>query len=171
LPLVIQKTLLVLLYAGFSLALLSTIVGLPGNWILVGAALVIGLATGFLNMTVATVFLCTGLALLAEAIESVLGAAIVAKRGGSKLGVVGSIVGGFVGVVLGGPFFPPVGSVLLGFVGAFLGAVLGEMLRQPDLGLALRIGFWSFIGRTASIAAKLSIGCVIFWLIVKTTWP
>ena len=169
-PLVLQKTLLVLFYTGLSLALLSTIVGLPGNWILVAAALVIGLSTGFTEMTVTSVLLCAGLAVLAELIESGLGVAIVAKRGGSKLGVAGSIVGGFAGVVLGGALSPPIGSVLLGFVGAFLGAVLGEMLRQPDLNAALRIGFWSFVGRTAAVAAKLSIGCVIFWLIVRATW-
>ena len=74
------------------------------------------------------------------------------------------------GVVLGGALSPPIGSVLLGFVGAFPGAVLDEMLRQPDLNAALRIGFWSFIGRTAAVAAKLSIGCVILWLIVRATW-
>ncbi len=170
-PLVLLKTLLVLLYAGLSLCLLSTVVGLPGNWILVGAALVIGAATGFAKMTVASFFLCAGLALVAEVIESVLGIAIVAEHGGSKLGVIGTIVGGCAGVILGGGFFPPVGSVLLGFVGAFLGAVLGEMFRHPDLNTALRVGFWSFVGRVAAIAAKLSVGCVIFWVIVRSTWP
>jgi uncharacterized protein YqgC (DUF456 family) len=116
-------------------------------------------------------FLCVGLALLAEVIESVLGVVIVAKRGGSKLGIIGSIAGGFAGVLLGAGLFPPFGSVLLGFVGAFLGAVFGELLRHPDMDVALRIGFWSFIGRMTAMATKLSIGCVVFWIIVRTTWP
>ena len=170
-PPILHKALLVVLYTGLSLALFSTVVGLPGNWILVVAALVTGIATGFGKLTVTTVLLCAGLAALGELIESVLGAVIVAKRGGSKAGVVGSIIGGFVGVVLGSGLFPPLGSVVLGFVGGFLGAVVGEMLRQPDLDNALRIGFWSFVGRTTAIAAKLSVGCVIFWLILRATWP
>ncbi len=168
---VLHKILLVLLYVGLGLSLLATVVGVPGNWILVAAALVVGLATGFAKMTLTTFLLCAGLAVLGEVIESVLGAVIVARRGGSKLGVVGSIVGGFAGVILGSGLFPPLGSVLLGFVGAFLGAVFGEILRHPDMDIALRIGFWSFIGRMAATAAKLSVGCVIFWLIVRTTWP
>lgn len=170
-PPVLHKILLILLYFGLGLSLLSTIVGIPGNWILVGAALVVGLATGFAKMTVATFFVCAGLAVLGELIESVLGIVIVARRGGSKLGVLGSIIGGFAGVVLGAGLAPPLGSVLLGFVGAFLGAVFGEILRHPDMNVALRIGFWSFVGRMAATSAKLTAGCVIFWLIVKATWP
>jgi uncharacterized protein YqgC (DUF456 family) len=63
------------------------------------------------------------------------------------------------------------GSVLLGFVGAFAGAFLGELLKTPEMDTALRIGFWSFVGRMAAMAAKLSVGCVIFWIIITTTWP
>jgi hypothetical protein len=171
LPPVFHKILLVLLYTGLGLSLLSTIVGVPGNWILVGAALVVGLVTGFAKMSVATFLLCAGLAVLGELIESLLGVVIVARKGGSKLGVLGSVAGGFAGVVLGAGLVPPLGSVLLGFVGAFLGAVFGEILRNPDMNIALRIGFWSFVGRMSAIAVKFSAGCVIFWLIVRSTWP
>lgn len=170
-PLVLHKTLLVLLYTGLGLTLLSTVIGLPGNWILVVAALVVGLATGFAKLTLVHFLICIGLAVLAEVIESVLGVVILAKRGGSKLGMIGSIAGGFAGVLLGGGVFPPVGSVVLGFVGAFLGAVFGELLRNPDMEIALRVGFWSFIGRMTAMAAKLSCGCVIYWIIIKATWP
>jgi uncharacterized protein YqgC (DUF456 family) len=161
LPLVLHKTLLVLLYTGLGLSLLSTIIGLPGNWILVVAALVTGLATGFAKLTV----------VLAEVIESLLGVVIIAKRGGSKLGMLGSIVGGFAGVLLGAGLVPPVGGVILGFIGAFLGAVFGELLHNPDMEIAFRVGFWSFIGRMTAVAAKLSCGCVIFWILVTATWP
>lgn len=168
---ILHRILLVLFYVGLGLSLLSNMVGLPGNWMLVGAALVTALVTGFSRMTVTGFFLCLGLAVLGEVVESVLGAVIVGKRGGSKLGIIGSIIGGFVGVLLGAGFFPPLGSVLLGFVGALLGAVFGELLRHPEMELALRIGFWSFIGRMAAMAAKFTVGCVIFWILIRTTWP
>jgi len=152
---ILHKILLVVFYVGLGLSLLSNIVGLPGNWMLVAAALVVALATGFAKVTLTSFFLCLGLAILGEAIESLLGAVIVAKHGGSKLGVIGSIAGGFTGVV---------------FVGAFLGAVLGEILRHPETEFALRIGFWSFIGRMSAMAAKFSVGCVILWILIETTW-
>jgi len=37
----LHKTLLVLLYTGLGFTLLSTMIGLPGNWVLVVAALVV----------------------------------------------------------------------------------------------------------------------------------
>jgi len=168
---VLHRILLVLFYVGLGLSLLSNMIGLPGNWMLVGAALVTALVTGFAKMTVTRFLLCLGLAVLGEVVESLLGGVIVAKRGGSKLGVFGSIIGGFVGVILGAGLFPPLGSVLLGFVGAFLGAIFGEILRHPETELALRIGFWSFVGRMAAMAAKFAVGCVIFWILIRTTWP
>jgi len=171
LPLVLHKILLVLLYAGLGLTALSTMIGLPGNWILVAVALVVGLVTGFAKLTLIQFLVCVGLAVLAEVIESLLGVVIVAKRGGSKLGMIGSIVGGFAGVLLGGGLFPPVGSVILGFAGAFLGAVFGEILHNPDMKVALHVGFWSFVGRMTAMAAKLSCGCVIYWIILRATWP
>ena len=167
---ILHKILLVVFYIGLGLSLLSNIVGLPGNWMLVAAALVVALATGFAKVTLTSFFLCLGLAIVGEAIESLLGAVIVAKHGGSKLGVIGSIAGGFTGVVLGAGVFPPLGSVVLGFIGAFLGAVFGEILRHPETEFALRVGFWSFIGRMSAMAAKFSVGCVILWILIKTTW-
>jgi uncharacterized protein YqgC (DUF456 family) len=168
---ILLKVLLVLFYSGLGLLLLSTVIGIPGNWILVAVAIVTAVVTGFSTLSPSTLLLCVGLAVLGELIESVLGVVIVARRGGSKLGIVGSIAGGLAGVLLGAGLVPPVGSVVLGFVGAFLGAVFGEIIHQPDLDIALRVGFWSFIGRMAAIAAKLSVGCVIFWLIIRSTWP
>jgi uncharacterized protein YqgC (DUF456 family) len=168
---IVYKILLVLFYVVMGLSLLSTVIGLPGNWILVGAAFLVGLFTGFSKMTFVYFLLCLGLAILGEVIESLLGIVVVAKRGGSKLGVLGSVVGGFAGVVLGSGIYPPIGSVIFGFIGAFFGAVFGELLKNPEMNIALRVGFWSFIGRMSAMAAKLSVGCVIFWIIITTTWP
>ncbi len=168
---VLYKILLIFFYVLMGLSLLSTVVGVPGNWILVGAAFIVGLVTGFSKMTFVYFLICLGLAILGEVIESLLGIVIVAKRGGSKLGVIGSVIGGLAGVILGSGLIPPFGSVIFGFIGAFLGAVFGELLKNPEMNVALRVGFWSFIGRMAAMAAKFSIGCVIFWIIVTTTWP
>jgi uncharacterized protein YqgC (DUF456 family) len=168
---VLFKILFVLLYIVLTAVLLSTALGFPGNWILVGVAVVIALVSRFSGMTWGYLLLCAGLATLGEVIESTLGAVVVVRRGGTWWGVAGSVVGGFVGVILGAGIAPPFGSVALGFLGAFLGAVLGEYAKQRQLEPAMRIGFWSFVGRMLAIAAKLSVGCVVLWIIMVTTWP
>ena len=165
------KILFILLYMVLAGVLLSTIVGIPGNWILVGVAVVVALITGFTRMSWAYLLICVGLAALGEIIESLLGAVVVAGRGGSRWGVLGSMLGGFLGVVLAAGFYPPLGSVIFGFLGAFAGAVAGEYYKHRETERALRIGFWSFAGRAGAIAAKLGVGCGIFWVLITTTWP
>jgi len=165
------KILFVLLYALLTAVLLSTTIGLPGNWVLVGIALVIALITRFNGMTWGYLVLCAALALAGEIAESLLGAVIVARRGGGRWGIIGSIVGGFAGVVLGAGVVPPLGSVICGLIGAFAGAVGGELIKQRRVEPAMRIGFWSLVGRMAAVATKLGVGLVILWIIIATTWP
>lgn len=168
---VLYKILFILLYFILGAVLLTTVVGIAGNWILVGVALVVALITRFEAMNWWLLLLCAGLATVGEVVEAALGAVIIARRGGGRWGVIGSIVGGLAGVVLGAGVAPPFGSVILGFVGVFLGAVLGEYYKQRRMEPAVRIGFWSFVGRMGAIAAKLALGCGILWVIVATTWP
>jgi uncharacterized protein YqgC (DUF456 family) len=168
---VLVQILLVLLYIALGLVLLTTALGVPANWILVGVALVVALASRFTAMTWGHLALCVGLAGVGEVIESVLGAIFIVRRGGTWWGVVGSIAGGLLGVVLGAGVAPPFGAVAFGFVGAFAGAVAGEMARQRRLEPALRIGVWSFVGRMAAVAAKVALGFAILWVIIVTTWP
>jgi uncharacterized protein YqgC (DUF456 family) len=168
---IVYQILFVFLYIVLAVVMLLTAIGLPGNWILVGVAAIIGLITKFDVMTWGWLLACVGLATLGEIIESALGAVVVASRGGTRWGVIGSIVGGFAGVILGASVVPPFGSVILGFVGAFAGAVLGEMYKQRQVEPALRIGFWSVIGKVMSMAGKLLVGTGILVIIIYTTWP
>lgn len=165
------QILFVLLYIVLTFVWLSTALGFPGNWILVGAALVIALISRFESMTWWMLLACAGLAGLGEIIESTLGAVIVIRRGGTWWGVAGSIIGGFAGAILGAGVIPPVGVVVFAFVGAFAGAVLGELAKQRRMEPAVRIGFWSFVGRMLAVVAKLAMGFAIIWIIIVTTWP
>ncbi|MFH1755922.1 MAG: DUF456 family protein [Candidatus Latescibacterota bacterium] len=167
---IVYKILLVLFYVFLAVSLLSNTVGLPGNWILIGAALIVGFVTHFTAITWGYFFLCLGLALLGELIESLLGTVVVAKKGGSRWGIVGSFLGGLIGVIGGSAVVPPLGSVVFGFAGAFAGAVLGELVHYGDMDSALRIGGWAFLGRVMAIMGKMSTGCVIFWILVSQTW-
>ncbi len=167
----LYKVLFGLLYVVLTGVLLSTTVGVPGNWILVAAAVVIALVTDFARMSWTYLFICVGLAVLGEIIESLLGALVVAGRGGSRWGVLGSMLGGFLGVILAAGVYPPLGSVIFGFLGAFAGAVAGEYFKHRQAEHALRIGFWSFVGRAGAIGGKLGVGCAILWILIMTTWP
>lgn len=166
---ILVKSGLVLLYIFCFATLALTVLGLGGNWVLVGVALVV-LLSGLGTMTWVWFVVILAIALLGEAVEALLGVAVVAKKGGTRWGMAGMFAGGLAGVILGAPIAPPVGSVAFGFVGTFLGGAAGEYLRNRRAHEAMRVGFWSFVGRALATTGKLAAGLVIVWILIVTTW-
>ncbi len=85
------------------------------------------------------------------------------KFGGSKYGVVGTMLGLLAGIL----FFPPFGLI----IGPFLGAFLGEMIHDSsDSKRALKAAFGSFIGFISSTFLKFATStaflvyyAILFW--------
>ncbi len=167
----LYRTLLVLLYLVLSIILVSTAVGIPGTWILFGTALIVAVVSHFSSITLGLLLVCLALASAGEITETFLGSVVIANRGGSRIGIAGTMLGGFAGVILGAPHFFPIGSIVFGFLGAFLGAVIGEFISYRSLDSALRIGFWAFVGRLGAVFVKICMGGVILWIIITRTWP
>ena len=74
------------------------------------------------------------------------------KWGGTRAGMIGSIIGLFVGL-----FLSPVGII----VGPFAGAVIGELVYGQDSNTALRSGFGSFVGFLLGTGMKMAV-CFAF---------
>jgi len=147
------------------------LLGLPGNWMIVGAAaLYAWLIPDNTRIAIGwpAVGVLTGLAVLGEVVEFAASAAGVKKRGGSWFGailaLIGSVIGALAGMVVGVPI-PVVGSllaaVLFGGLGALAGAMLGETMRGQSFDASLRIGQAAFWGRLLGTLAKAMIGAVM----------
>jgi uncharacterized protein YqgC (DUF456 family) len=70
---------------------------------------------------------------------------ITRKVGGSKYGARGALIGMIAGIV-----FTPIGMLL----GMFLGALIGELLHNRDVGRAVSLACWSFVGFLLSAGIK-----------------
>lgn len=133
--------------------------GLPGLWIMVGAALAYQLLLpGTIGMV--TLVGTAVLALVAEVLEFTLAGRYARKYGGSRRAswgaIIGSIVGAFVGVSI-----PILGPLVGGFVGAFAGAFVAEWSRGTELGGSSRVATGALIGRVVAAAMKTGVGVVI----------
>jgi uncharacterized protein YqgC (DUF456 family) len=158
---VIAIAILVLVLVG---ALLLIPLGLPGTWLMVGAALVYGLvvkgAVGSVTLVGTAV-----LALVAELLEFTLASRYTRKYGGSRRAGWGAILGGFVGAFSGVPV-PIVGPVIGAFAGAFVGALVAEYTVRADRRTATRAATGALLGRVTAAAMKVAIGAVIaVWII------
>jgi uncharacterized protein YqgC (DUF456 family) len=150
---------------------IATLLSLPGNWVIAGAAALFAWqieppdGIGISWRTVIILLLVAG---LGEVIETVAGAAGTAKHGGSRrsmlLSVIGAVVGSIGGVVIGLPLpiiGPAIAAVMGGAMGAFGGAALGEHWKGRPMDQQLTIGRAAFMGRILGTVGKLAAGAIM----------
>lgn len=167
---VLGVVLLVLLHLAVLAGLAAVVLGLSGNFILLGIALAVAWVGGFEHLGIGPWLLLLGLALLGELVEMLLGVAVARRFGATRWGMIGTFVGGLAGAALGTAWFPIVGSLLGAVVGAFGGAFLGEMLRGSRARASARAGAGAVVGRVAAAVFKLGIGLVIVFFTLKAAY-
>ena len=161
----------VLLVASLVIGWACTLLGLPGNWLMVAATAIYALAlpaTSAVAIGWGVVVTTAILSLLGEIGEAAAGAAGTLGAGGSRRAAVaalfGSIVGGLIGAVVGVPLLPIgslLGAILLSGCGALIGAVLAEMSLGTDAAASLRIGGAAMLARLLGTAAKVFVASMI----------
>lgn len=159
---------------------MANILGLPGNWVIVATA--IGCAwwvpdTRFWNLGWYLAAAILAVALIGEALEFAASAVGASRLGGSKRGVVLSIIGSIAGAIVGlslGSVVPIVGniiaSLLLGAAGAFVGAMLGERWAGKDWNASIEIGGAAFWGRLLGTVGKAVCGTAACGLFLAGLW-
>ncbi len=150
---------LLLLVAVLLLSFVMIPFGLPGLWVMVGAALAYQLLLpGTIGMV--TLVGTALLALVAEVLEFTLAGRYARKYGGSRRAGWGAIIGSIVGAIVGVPI-PILGSIVGGFVGAFVGAFIAERSGGTELAGSSRVATGALVGRAVAAAMKTGIGVVI----------
>jgi uncharacterized protein len=165
-----------LLIAVSLVAWVLTLLGMPGNWLIVVtaagyAALVSPDSRAAIGWGVVISLLI--LAILGELAEFLAGLLGAAQAGGTRRGVVlalgGSIVGGLVGLLVGVPI-PLVGPLIAAVLFAGLGALVGAMLGERWAGRSLReswpIGQAAFRGRILGTLVKAMIGLLMLGIVI-----
>ncbi len=155
-----------LLVASLILAFASLLFGLPGTWMILGAAGIYAWATGFESLTLPWFIPLTLAALAGELLEYLLGLKGATRFGASRGGAFASLGGGLLGTLLGAPLFFGLGALIGLFAGAFLGAFGYEWYRQRNLTASIRSGYGAFLGRVSGTLAKLflALGMIVLVL-------
>lgn len=141
-----------------SLALIP--LGLPGLWIMIGAAVGFNALAAPAHISTVVIVGVVLAGIVAEGLEFTIAGKYTKQYGGSRRAGWGAILGGFVGAFIGIPI-PIVGSVIGGFVGAFAGAMIAEWSRREPDGSPIRVATGALIGRAVGAAIKCAFGLVI----------
>jgi uncharacterized protein len=147
-------------------SLLMVPLGLPGLWVMLGAALLYNVLLPAGGIGWVTLGGCGALVIVAEVLEFTLGARYTKKYGGSRRAGWGSIIGGIAGAIVGVPV-PVIGSVIGASVGAFAGALVGEFtVPRESRGDLAKVATGAVVGRAVAAALKTAIGVVVLvWIL------
>lgn len=143
------------------MGLILDLVGLFGNWLILGAIAAAWALSGFDHFGGYTIPILIGLAILGEVLETAAAGMGAAKFGGGKGSIVASVVGCIVGSIVGTGSIPiPLIGTLIGACGgAFLAATAYELNRQEHvIEGAIRVGIGAALGKVGGLFAKTLIG-------------
>jgi len=149
--------------------LLLVPLGLPGTWLMLGAAVGYNALTGTEAVGWVSLLGIGVLVTLAEVAEFMLGGRFARRYGGSRRAGWGAILGGIVGALVGVPV-PIVGPVIGALAGSFAGALALEYTVERNHRTATRAATGALIGRVAAIALKVAIGCMIIAWVLLAVW-
>lgn len=149
------------------IGLFVTAIGLFGNVIIFGAALLYAFLTGFYPLGIRELLVIGILYGVGELLEYVFTILGVKWLGASRISGWMAIIGTVIGAIYGGTLIWGIGVVVGGFLGAILGAFITELIVKGKPGLALRAGIGAFVGKVGAVFVKLVIAVIMIVYILK----
>ena len=150
----------VLFAIGIVIALILDLVGLFGNWIILGQIVLVWILSGqtYFHSWLGLGAL-VGLAILGEVLETALAGYGAKKFGGSKGSMLAALVGCIGGAIVGTPILPIIGTLIGACMGAFGAAAVYDYLQhERDVKDAAMIGVGAALGKVGGLFAKLFCG-------------
>jgi uncharacterized protein YqgC (DUF456 family) len=148
-----------------------TLMGLPGLWVMVAAALLYAWYTSFQFVGLWTLVILAAIAAIAELIEFLAGSAGAKKAGGSRRAAWGALIGGLLGAILLSVPVPIIGTTIGLCIGVFAGALIGEMSVRDDAAHSIRVGVEATKARIYAIIIKLLFSIAMLGITAIKAWP
>jgi hypothetical protein len=164
-----------LIYAIFIVVLLAgvflNLVGLPGLWLMVGAAAIYGWYTAWQYVGWGTLLTLAIIGVIAEIIEFISGSRGARKSGGSRRAAWGALIGGIVGAIVLSLPVPIIGTTIGLLIGVFAGAVIGEITVNPERGHLMRVGWHATWARFIAILIKVLFSVIMLGIAAWKALP
>lgn len=146
-------------------AVLLTAVRLPGVWLIVALAAGHGWWGGWEPVSLTTVAILIGAAVIGEVVETLTSMFAARRAGASRRASWGALIGGFVGMIFLSIPVPLIGTVVGAVLGCFVGATIGELSARRKLGQGAKVGIFAAIGFVIGGAAKTALAMAMSgWL-------
>lgn len=137
-------------------SVIMTMVGLPGNFVIILAAVVYGYYDKFQNVDYGVLVVVGGVFILSEILDFLAGILGAKQEKASKRAILVAVIGTLLGGIGGTAILPIIGSIGGALLGAFIGAGVAEYTKVKDKKQAKRVAMGVVKGQ-------------IFGMILKTT--
>ncbi len=159
--------LIVFLLLGVGLTLFT----LPGNFVILLAAVVYGFYEGFSRFDAGFLFALAGLFVLGEAVEFVAGMLGAKRQNASARAVLATLAGGVAGALAGSVVLPVLGTVAGAVVGAFVLSYAAEYSKTGDREKSARVARGAAAGLLAGTLFKLAVAVgMAAALVARLAW-
>jgi len=159
--------LIIILFAGVSL----TMVGLPGNLLVLLAALGYGYWEGFVHLNTKLLWILCGVFLIGETVEFIAGALGAKSKKASGWTITAALCGAVAGSIVGTSFLPLAGSFLGAMLGAFAASYAVEYFLTRDAAKAISVARSVMCGQIIGMVVKFSLGIgMSVAIIAKLPW-
>jgi len=135
---------------------IMTMVGLPGNVLIVLAGLTYGYYDGFEHVDYAVLVIIVGVFVLSELIEFLAGLIGAKKEKASKRAVVAAFVGTVLGAIWGTAILPFIGSIIGALLGGFVITAWAEYTKTKDKEQAKRVAIGVLKGQIMGMVFKVA---------------
>ncbi len=144
----------------FSIIILSgivmTLIGLPGNVLIVIIGIAYGYYDGFVHINYVMLASIIVAFIISEGIEFIAGVMGAKKEKASKRSMIAAFLGTILGGIGGTFFLPIIGSIAGALVGAFAATALAEYTKEKDKERAKRVAISVVKGQIFGMIIKLT---------------
>jgi uncharacterized protein YqgC (DUF456 family) len=133
---------------------IMTIMGLPGNTVIMLTGLAYGFYDHFKTIDYAILVIVFGIFIIGEVIEFVAGLIGAKKEKASKRAMLAPFIGTIIGGIWGTATLPIIGSLLGALLGVFVTTALAEYSKTKDITQAKRVAKSVVKGQIFSIFIK-----------------
>lgn len=142
-------------------SVIMTMMGLPGNIVIVLAGVTYGYYDGFQHVNYNLLVFIIGVFVVSELIEFWAGLIGAKKQKASKRAVVGAFVGTVLGGVWGTAILPLIGSIIGALLGAFVTTALAEYTKTKNKEQAKRVAIGVLKGQVVGMIFKVAAAVVM----------
>ncbi len=147
-------------------ACLITLIGLPGNWLILFLAVGYGFLQDFATMSLQLLLLLFGLLLFGELVEFAAGALGAKKQKASWAAMIAATVGGVLGALAGTALLPVIGSLVGAFAGAFAASYGAEYFVTGNRQQSGKVARSVFFAQVAAMVVKTAVAIAMVVTII-----